>query len=212
MIQTVTPCYLKEKLLLYVISKLVITVVYRITNNYKLVRHFFNLKQNDGKMLMQKYGKSYCFRSLMIGLFAAVSFTLIFSGCRNNNKEMNAEEANEIITDRLDLNQEQSIKIAPITKDFFTEKEAIHEIQKAISEEILNQFKSDSVDKAELESTLTGSLDQIQAKISKFVKNFAEFHAVLNSEQRSEIVEKMEKRLEHAEKRGWGRKWRKHWH
>ena len=172
MIQTVTPCYLKEKLLLCVISKLVISVVYRITNNYKLVRHFFNLKQNEGKMLMQKYGKSYCFRSLMIGLFAAVSFTLIFSGCRNN-KEMNAEEANEFITDRLDLNQEQSIKIAPITKDFFTEKEAIHEIQKAISEEILNQFKSDSVDKAELESTLTGSLDQIQAKISKFVKNFA---------------------------------------
>ena len=210
MIQTVTPCYLKEKLLLYVISKLVITVVYRITNNYKLVRHFFNLKQNDGKMLMQKYGKSYCFRSLMIGLLAAVSFNLIFSGCRN--KEMNAEEANEFITDRLDLSQEQSIKIAPITKDFFTEKEAIHEIQKAISEEILNQFKSDSVDTDELESTLTGSLDQIRAKIPKYVKNFAEFHAVLTSEQRSEIVEKMEKRLEHSEKRGWGRKWRKHWH
>ena len=200
MIQTVTPCYLKEKLLLYVISKLVITVVYRIINNYK----------NEGKMLMQKCGKSYSFRSLMIGLLAAVSFTLIFSGCRN--KEMNAEESNEFITDRLDLNQEQSIKIAPITKDFFTEKEAIHEIQKAISEEILNQFKSDSADTAQLESTLTGSLDQIRAKIPKFVKNFAEFHAVLTSEQRSEIVEKMEKRLEHSEKRGWGRKWRKHWH
>ena len=111
----------------------------------------------------------------MIGLFAAVSFTLIFSGCRNNNKEMNTEEANEFITDRLDLNQKQSIKIAPITKDFFTEKEAIHEIQKAISEEILNQFKSDSVDTAELESTLTGSLDQIQAKIqnsSRTLRNF----------------------------------------
>jgi len=56
----------------------------------------------------------------MIGFFAVVSFTLIFSGCHNNNKDMNAEEANEFITDRLDLNQEQSIKIAPITKDFFT--------------------------------------------------------------------------------------------
>jgi len=188
----------------------VITVVCRIINNYKLVRLFFNLKQNEGKMLMQKCGESYCFRSLMIGLLAAVSFTLIFSGCRN--KEMNAEEANEFITDRLDLNQEQSIKIAPITKDFFTEKEVIHEIQKAISEEILNQFKSDSVDTTELESTLTGSLDQIRVKIPKFAKNFAGFHAVLTSEQRSEIVGKMEKRLEHSEKRGWGRKWRKHWH
>ena len=190
LIKTVTPCYLNEKLLIYVISKLVTTVVCRIINNYKLLRLFFNLKQNEGKMLMQKCGKNYCFRSLMIGLLAAVSFTLLFSGCRNNNKEMNAEEANEIITDRLDLNQEQSIKIAPITKDFFTEKESIHEIQKAISEEILNQFKSDSVDTAELESTLTGNLDQKQAKISKFVKNFAEFHAVLTSEQRSKIVEK----------------------
>ena len=163
-------------------------------------------------MLMQNCGESYCFRSLMIGLLAVVSFTLIFSGCRNNNNEMNTEEANEFITDRLDLNQEQSIKIAPITKDFFTEKEVIHEIQKAISEEILNQFKSDSVDTAELESTLTGSLDQIRAKIPKFAKNFAEFHAVLTSEQRSEIVEKMEKRHEHSEKRGWGRKWGRYWH
>jgi Spy/CpxP family protein refolding chaperone len=68
------------------------------------------------------------------------------------------------------------------------------------------------VDTAELESTLTGSLDQIRAKIPNFVKSFAEFHAVLTSEQRSEIVEKMEKRLEHSEKRGWGRKWWKHWH
>ena len=94
-------------------------------------------------MLMKNCGESNCFRSLMIGLLAAVSFILIFSGCRN--KEMNAEEANEFITDRLDLNQEQSIKIAPITKDFFTEKEVIHEIQKTISEEILNQFKSFSL-------------------------------------------------------------------
>tara|TARA_B100001123_G_scaffold5611_1_gene7221 strand:+ start:717 stop:1202 length:486 start_codon:yes stop_codon:yes gene_type:complete len=161
---------------------------------------------------MQKYGKSYCFRSLMIGLLAALSFTYIFSGCLNKNKEMNAEEANKFVTDRLDLNQEQSIKIVPITKDFFTEKEAIHGIQKAISEEILNQFKSDSVDTAELEATLTVRLDQIRVKIPKFAKNFAGFHAVLTSEQRSEIVEKMEKRLEHFEKRGWGRKWRKHWH
>ena len=200
MIQTVTPCYLNEKLLINEMSKLVTTVVCRIINNYK----------NEDKMLMQKCGGSYCFRSLMIGLLAVVSFTLIFSGCRN--KEMNAEEANEFITDRLDLNQEQSSKIAPITKDFFTEKEAMHEIQKAISEEIMNQFKSDSADTAELESTLTGSLDQIRAKIPKYVKNFAEFHAVLTSEQRSEIVEKMEKRRENSEKRGWGRKWRKHWH
>ena len=163
-------------------------------------------------MLMQKCGESYCFRSLMIGLLAAVSFTLIFSGCLNKNKEMNAEKANEFVTDRLDLNQEQSIKIAPITKDFFTEKEAIHEFQKAISEEILNQFKSDSVDTAGLESTLTGNLDQIRAKVPNFVKNFAKFHAVLTSEQRLGIVEKMEKRIEHSEKRGWGKKWRKHWH
>jgi len=148
----------------------------------------------------------------MIGLLVAVSFTLIFSGCRNNNKEMNAEEANDFITDRLDLSQDQSIKIAPITKDLFTEKEAIQEIQKAISEEILNQFKSDSVDVAELESTLTFSLDQMRVKLPKLVKSFTEFHAVLTSEQRSEIVEKMEKRLEHSEKGGWGRKWRKHWH
>ena len=161
-------------------------------------------------MQMQKCGKSYCFRTLMIGLLAAVTFTLIFSGCSSNNKEMNVEEANEFITERLDLNQEQSIKIAPITKDFFTEKEAIHEIQKAIREEILNQFKSDSVDKVELESTLTVSLNQIRAKIPKFVKNFARFHAVLSAEQQSEIAENMEKRIENSEKRGWGKKWWKH--
>ena len=66
------------------------------------------------------------------------------------------------------------------------------------------------MDKVELESTLTVSLNQIRAKIPKFVKNFAKFHAVLTSEQRSEIVENMEKRLENSKKRGWGKKWWKH--
>ena len=46
---------------------------------------------------------------------------------------MTPKRASEFATDRLNLSEEQSQKIAPIAVDLFAERESLQEIQKAVN-------------------------------------------------------------------------------
>ena len=150
------------------------------------------------------------FRNLMIGALVTVSVPLIISACRT--KEMSPpERATEFVTAHLDLSDEQTRKVAPLAQNMFAEKEELLEMRKTLNIEIIAQMKSDTADAAKLEAVLNKNIEQLQLKLAKFSTNFAEFHAILTPEQRTELVEKIESRLEHADKRErrghWGRRW-----
>jgi len=66
-------------------------------------------------------------------------------------------------------------------------------------------MNSETADAEKLEALLTGSFEQLRAKLPKFANSFAKFHATLTTEQRAKIVEKMEKRRKRSEKSDWGR-------
>ena len=158
----------------------------------------------------RKYRSGYCLRKIILGLLVVVTIPLTITGCRN--KEMSPRRATELATDRLGLSDEQSQKIAPIAEDLFAEKESLQEIRQTINDEILSQMKSETADAEKLEAVLTGSFEQLRAKLPKFTNSFAKFHATLTPEQRAEIVEKMEKRRKRSEKGGWGRHRGGFWH
>ena len=88
----------------------------------------------------------------------------------------------------------------------------MQEIRQTINDEILSQMKSASADAEKLEAVLSGSFEQLRAKLPKFANSFTKFHATLTPEQRAEIVEKMEKRRKRSEKGGWGRHRGGFWH
>jgi Spy/CpxP family protein refolding chaperone len=146
----------------------------------------------------------------MIGALVTVSVPLIISACRT--KEMSPpERATEFVTAHLDLSDEQTRKVAPLAQNMFAEKEELIEMRKTLNIEIIDQMKSDTADAAKLEAVLNKNIEQLSLKLAKFSTNFAEFHAILTPEQRAELVEKIESRLDHAderERRGhWGRRW-----
>jgi len=146
----------------------------------------------------------------MIGALVTVSVPLIISACRT--KEMSPpERATEFVTAHLDLSDEQTRKVAPLAQNMFAEKEELLEMRKTLNIEIIAQMKSDTADAAKLEAVLNKNIEQLSLKLAKFSTNFAEFHAILTPEQRAELVEKIESRLDHAderERRGhWGRRW-----
>ena len=99
-----------------------------------------------------------------------------------------------------------------IAKDLFAEKESLQEIRQTINDDKLSQMKSETADAEKLEALLTGSFEQLKAKLPKFSNSFVKFHATLTPEQRAEIVEKMEKRRKRSEKGGWGRHRGGIWH
>ena len=151
----------------------------------------------------RKYRSRYCFRKIILGLLVVVTIPLTLAGCRK--KEMSPRRATELATDRFGLSDEQSQKIAPIAEDLFSEKESLQEIRQTINAEILSQMNSETADAEKLEALLTGTFEQLRAKLPKFANSFAKFHATLTMEQRAKIVEKMEKRRKRSEKGDWGR-------
>ena len=77
----------------------------------------------------------FCLRKYLIAVLIAVTISVALAGCRN--KKMTPKRATEFATDRLNLSEEQSQKIAPIAEDLFLERESLQEIQKAVNDEIL---------------------------------------------------------------------------
>ena len=152
----------------------------------------------------------FCLRKYLIGVLIAVTISVALAGCRN--KKMTPKRATEFATDRLNLSEEQSQKIAPIAEDLFAERESLQEIQKAVNDQILAQMKNKTADADKLKAVLIERLDHLRAKLPKFVGSFEKFHAALTPEQRAEIVGKMERRRERTEKDDWGWQRGGFWH
>ena len=73
-------------------------------------------------------------------------------------------------------------------------------------------MKNKTTDADKLEAVLIESLDQLRAKLPILAESFEKFHAVLTLEQRSEIVEKMERRRKCTEKGSWSWQGDGFWH
>ena len=127
----------------------------------------------------RNYRSRYCFRKIILGLLVVVTIPLTIAGCRN--KEMSLRRAAEFATNRLRLSDEQSHKIPAIAEDLFAKKESLQEIRQTINDEILSQMKSETTDAEKLKAVLTGSFEQLRAKLPKFTNSFAKFHATLAS-------------------------------
>ena len=158
----------------------------------------------------RNYRSRYCFRKIILGLLVVFTNPLTIAGCRN--KEMSLRRASEFATNRLGLSDEQSHKISAIAEDLFAKTESLQEIRQTINDEILSQMKSETADAEKLKAVLTGSFDQLRAKLPKFTNSFAKFHATLTQEQWAEIVEKMDIHRKRAEKGGCGRHLGGFWH
>jgi len=149
-------------------------------------------------------------KKLILGALVTISVPLIIAGCRTQEVTP-PERATEFVTAHLDLSDEQTRKVAPLAENMFAEKEELLEMRKTLNNEIIAQMKSDNADATKLEAVLNKNIEQLRLKLAKFSTSFAEFHAILTPEQRTELVEKMESRLEHADQRSrrghWGRRW-----
>jgi Spy/CpxP family protein refolding chaperone len=101
-----------------------------------------------------------------------------------------------------------------VTAGLYGERKALWKLRDDVQDEILALLKSDSVDKDSFELVLKQSWSEVEARIPKVAKAFAEYHAVLEPEQRAEFVEKIERRQERRKNRRKHRRKHRwyHWH
>ena len=120
---------------------------------------------------------------------------------RFSDEEPTAEEINGKIADRLDLTPEQETEMLPLTEKLLIEREEIQQVRLSIIDEVIVQLNNESADTTRLESNLRSGWDAIHQQIPLAAETIASVHAILTEEQRTEIVEKMERRKDRREKR-----------
>lgn len=128
---------------------------------------------------------------LIMGLFA--------TGCKHRSchfsksPEEKIEYFVEHVSDELDLTESQEIKVKNLAEEIHkkieNQKSSTHEIYTVLLEEV----KSNTVDKEKLNSVVDNKLKKFNEMKPFFIDKFAEFHNILTPEQRTELAEKMEK-------------------
>ena len=92
----------------------------------------------DYRGIIKKERKKSIFalKEFMLGAFVAFSVTLIIGGC--HTKEINPpERAKEFMTSHLNLNDEKTSKITPLSEILFAEKEELLNFRKTINNGII---------------------------------------------------------------------------
>ena len=121
----------------------------------------------------------FCLRKYLIAVLIAVTISVALAGCRN--KKMTPKRATEFATDRLNLSEEQSQKIAPIAEDLFAERESLQEIQKAVNDEILVQMKNKTADADKLKAVFNRKLRSATSQATKIRRQFRKIPCHIDS-------------------------------
>jgi len=89
----------------------------------------------------------------------------------------------------------------PLTEKLLIEREEIQQVRLSIFDEVIVQLNNESADTTRLESNLRSGWHAIHQRIPLATESIASVHAILTEEQRTAIVEKMERRKDRREKR-----------
>ena len=113
---------------------------------------------------------------------------------------------NDVIAERLDLNEEQAARVQTVTVELWGEREMLRKLRADLYDQLLAQLKSELDDSGEMEKALKTSWQHVENLIPKAASAFSEYHAVMVLEKCEEMVEKIEKRRERI-KQGRRRFW-----
>ena len=123
---------------------------------------------------------------------------LIIAGCARHrfhkaSPEKKVEMIVKKITKELDLDEQQQTKLNQIKTELLDKHKAFHETRSEFVDEIRSQISSSQIDQDKLNAMFTEKEDQFKEMRTFAISKFAEFHAVLTPEQRSKLVEHMDK-------------------
>ena len=115
-----------------------------------------------------------------ISAAAFIGLEILLTGCSKNDPS--SEKVNAVIAERLDLTEEQAVRVLPVTAEIWAERETLRTFRINLYDQILVQLKNESVDQEELQNMLYLSWNQMEPMIPKAVNAYSKYHAVLSEE------------------------------
>lgn len=128
-----------------------------------------------------------------------ILLALILSGCarfRHLSPEERAERTVEFLAEKLELDQYQHTQIEKIKGELLTKRAEMKAHRKETFDQIIALLRQDEIDEDEYQILIQKHQEHAKGVIAFFGDKFAEFHALLTPEQRTKVVDIMEKHKE----------------
>jgi protein CpxP len=119
--------------------------------------------------------------------------TGIVSGCASRSPERRAAWMTEKIASRLDLSEEQKIRLNGLKDELMEKGREIHASRLAVKNEMVAQLRNDKIDRERLKEAVKKEEAKLDDAVSDLVAHLAEFHDSLTPEQRAELIRIVEK-------------------
>jgi Spy/CpxP family protein refolding chaperone len=133
---------------------------------------------------------------LMIALTALLA--LVVTGCCHKTPEQRAEQMVQHLISTLKLNAAQSAQLEKMKEEFLAKRTDMMKMRQETISDLKEMMLSPELDQARLNART----EKIQAHTSDLIQfisaKFAELHDMLTPEQRSKLVEEMDKHAERA--------------
>lgn len=139
---------------------------------------------------------------IVISVLAIVA--LAIGGCvhRYKTPEKRAEYITQKITKKLDLNNEQKVRLEAVKNEMLSVRKQMHGKREATKANVQDLLSTPNFDQDKALSIVDGHVNEISTQAPQIVTALADFWDSLNPEQQSRIREKFE---EHFEDDGhWG--------
>jgi Spy/CpxP family protein refolding chaperone len=133
---------------------------------------------------------------LMIALTALLA--LVVTGCCHKTPEQRAEQMVQHLISTLKLNAAQSAQLEKMKEEFLAKRTDMMKMRQETISDLKEMMLNPELDQARLNART----EKIQAHTSDLIQfisaKFAELHDMLTPEQRSKLVEEMDKHAERA--------------
>ena len=128
--------------------------------------------------------------TLAISLILGLS---VFSGCRRHSPQKRAEFVVDYITESLDLTQSQQEHLNQIKDELIEQGRQMHEDKAMHRDEIIAQLQSKEIDQERLKVLVAQHRARMDEMLNVMIPKLAEFHRTLSPEQKTKLVNKIEK-------------------
>jgi Spy/CpxP family protein refolding chaperone len=132
-------------------------------------------------------------KKAVFGIFAAAFALATLSACKTPSAEEKANWAVKIITKKLDLTDEQQVKLSAVKDAFLEAKKRNADATRESKEEIKQIILAEKLESSRVQSLMKKRQAIVDAEFNGVFVKVADFHASLTAEQRKDAVYLLEK-------------------
>jgi Spy/CpxP family protein refolding chaperone len=119
--------------------------------------------------------------------------SVLFVGCNHRGHDRGAAFMLDYMAEALDLNEDQQAMASSYKDEIMAKVKSMHSEKKQMHDEIKTQLAGKSIDKLRVKALVAEHRAGMDEVIDLVVDRVADFHATLSPEQRTKLVNKLEK-------------------